>query len=53
MAEKNSNLQKRPSLTDSLVNKLEPRVSEYDIRDGDVKGFYVRVYPSGTKTYRL
>lgn len=52
MAEKKSNLQKRPSLTDSLVSKLEPSVSEYDIRDGDVKGFYVRIYPSGTKTYR-
>src|SRR3990167_348721 len=44
--------QKRPSLTDSLVDKLEPRSSEYDVRDGALKGFYVRVYPSGTKSYR-
>lgn len=42
----------KASLTDSLVAKLLARESEYDVRDGTLKGFYVRVYPSGTKTYR-
>ena len=42
----------KASLNDSLVAKLMARTSEYDVRDGTLKGFYVRVYPSGTKTYR-
>ena len=42
----------RPSLTDTLVKKLESRTSTYEVRDGALKGFYIRVYPTGTKSYR-
>ena len=38
-------------LTDARVKALTPRGTAYDIRDGDLKGFGVRVLPSGRKRY--
>ena len=33
------------------VDKLKPRKAAYDVRDRDLKGFGVRILPSGTKRY--
>ena len=38
-------------LNDRRVDALRPRKSTYDIRDRDLKGFGVRVLPSGAKRY--
>ena len=38
-------------LTDARVKALRPRGTAYDIRDGTLKGFGVRVSPSGRKRY--
>ena len=38
-------------LNQGRVNALKPRRSAYDVRDRDLKGFGVRVLPSGTKRY--
>ena len=38
-------------LTQSRVEALEPRKSPYDIRDAELKGFGIRVLPSGAKRY--
>ena len=38
-------------LTDARVKALRPRRTAYDIRDGKLKGFGVRVLPSGRKRY--
>ena len=38
-------------LNDRRVGQLKPRKSTYDIRDRDLKGFGVRVMPSGAKRY--
>ena len=37
------------TLTETRVKALKPRKSAYDIRDGKLKGFGVRVMPSGRK----
>lgn len=39
------------SITDSLIKKLKPEEKQYDIRDTQARGFMLRVYPSGLKTY--
>ena len=41
------------SLNQSRVDRLKPRNSTYDIRDTDLKGFGIRVLPSGKKSYFL
>ena len=33
------------------IDALKPRKSAYDVRDDDLKGFGVRVLPSGGKRY--
>ena len=38
-------------LTQARVDALSPRKSTYDVRDRDLKGFGVRVLPSGAKRY--
>ena len=38
-------------LTQSRVEALRPRKSPYDIRDGNLKGFGVRVLPTGAKRF--
>ena len=41
------------SLNQHRVDHLKPRNSTYDIRDIDLKGFGVRILPSGKKSYFL
>ena len=41
----------RTALTDARVRALRPRKAAYDIRDGKLKGFGVRVLPSGRKRF--
>ena len=38
-------------LNETRVDALKPRKSTYDIRDRELKGFGVRVLPSGAKRY--
>ena len=38
-------------LTDARVKALRPRRTAYDIRDGKLKGFGVRVLPLGRKRF--
>ena len=40
-------------LNQSRVDRLKPRNSTYDIRDTDLKGFGIRIPPSGKKSYFL
>ncbi len=41
----------RVRLNQRRVNALKPRKAAYDVRDRDLKGFGVRVLPSGAKRY--
>ena len=41
------------SLNQHRVDRLKPRNSTYDIRDTDLKGFGIRILPSGKKSYFL
>ena len=41
----------RANLTDARIGALRPRKSAYDIRDGRLRGFGVRVLPSGGKRF--
>ena len=41
----------RITLTDARVGALKPRKTAYDTRDGNLKGFGVRVLPSGRKRF--
>ena len=43
----------RTNLTDARIGALAPRKTSYDIRDGKLKGFGVRVTPSGRKRFFL
>ena len=38
-------------LTASIVYKAQPRQKEYFVRDTELKGFFLRVRPSGVKSY--
>ena len=40
-------------LNQHRVDRLKPRNSTYDIRDTDLKGFGIRILPSGKKSYFL
>ena len=39
------------SLSDARIKTLKPRRSAYEVRDGKLKGFGVRVLPSGAKRF--
>ena len=41
----------RTALTDARIGALRPRKIAYDIRDGKLGGFGVRVLPSGRKRF--
>ena len=41
----------RTNLTEARIAALKPRKTAYDIRDGRLKGFGVRVLPSGRKRF--
>ena len=41
----------RTDLTDARVRALKPRKVAYDIRDGKLRGFGLRVLPSGAKRF--
>ena len=41
----------RITLTDARVRALRPRKTAYDTRDGNLKGFGIRVLPSGRKRF--
>ena len=41
----------RVRLSQNRIEALKPRKSPYDIRDGELKGFGVRVLPSGAKRF--
>ncbi len=38
-------------LNERRVHSLKPRRSTYNVRDRDLKGFGIRVLPSGAKRY--
>lgn len=39
------------SITNSLIAKLKPKDKVYDVRDSRLKGFMVRVHPTGNMSY--
>ena len=39
------------TITQALIDKLKPKATVYEVYDTKVKGFMVRVYPTGKKTY--
>ena len=41
----------RSNLTNARITALKPRKTSYDIRDGKLRGFGVRVLPSGRKRF--
>ncbi|MDE0435600.1 MAG: tyrosine-type recombinase/integrase [Bryobacterales bacterium] len=41
----------RVNLTDARIGALEPRKSAYEVRDAKLRGFGIRVTPSGRKRY--
>ena len=41
----------RTDLTDARIRALKPRKTAYDIRDGKLRGFGLRVLPSGGKRF--
>ena len=40
-------------LTNRTIDALKPQIKTYDVRDTEIKGFLVRVRPSGSMTYLL
>jgi integrase len=41
----------KSKINNTLIKKLIPAEKEYEVRDSDLKGFMVRVFPSGTMRY--
>ena len=41
----------RTGLTDARIRALRPRKSAYDVRDAKLRGFGLRVLPSGGKRF--
>lgn len=42
-----------PKLTKRFVESLQPRAESYFVWDSEVKGFGIRVMPSGNRTYQI
>lgn len=40
------------NITSAMLKKLPSEAGSYDVRDSQIKGFMLRVYPSGRKTYK-
>jgi len=38
-------------LDDAAIRKLKPKEQPYSVFDDEIRGFFVRVLPSGTKSY--
>ena len=45
------NAKRREKLTKTMVEKLHPQTKEYKIWDTEVPGFFIRVLPSGMKSF--
>lgn len=45
------NAKSREKLTKTMIQKLQPRTKEYMVWDTEVPGFFVRVLPSGMKSF--
>lgn len=45
--------QVRTKFTFNLINKLKPQAREYEVRDTEIKGLALRVYPTGKMMYTL
>lgn len=43
----------KAKLTNTTVKALKPQERTYDVRDTEIKGFLLRIYPSGERTYYL
>lgn len=43
----------KAKLTKTLVDKSEPKIREYEIRDTITPGFLLKVLPSGRKVFML
>jgi integrase len=41
----------KAKINNSLIKKLSPADKEYEVHDTDLKGFVIRVFPSGTMRY--
>jgi Arm DNA-binding domain len=41
----------KTKINNSLIKKLSPADKEYEVHDTDLKGFVIRVFPSGTMRY--
>ena len=40
------------TITHSLIKKLAPESKSYDVRDSQIKGFMIRVYPTGRMSFK-
>ena len=43
----------KAKLTNSLLKRLKPTTAVYSIRDTDIKGFLLKVYPTGKMVYYM
>jgi integrase len=41
----------KAKINNTLIKKLSPEEKEYEVHDTDLKGFIIRVFPSGTMRY--
>ncbi len=41
----------KPTISKTLIKQLQPKEKAYDVRDGDLNGFIIRVNPTGSMSY--